>query len=197
MFRQEYDLADMRRVVRDLTIDGLQHGMRLAANRDRAHQVFGFERFDRGEDEVPALLPQLHHVGASCCGADFEFRIAKAVRLLTVRCQKIGEARAHVSREMLHQNRDRVRFRIERGEKVGVAKLRHRALAHALVTAHLAPCFVEIVSREISCQGSPSPSPAAPAGCLDRNSFARAQPRAELPRHLFARTIDARDESFP
>ena len=196
MLGQKHDLPDVRGVMGDLAVDGLQHGMRLAADRDRSHHVVRPEIRDRAEDALPALLPQLHHLGASrrCC--DLELGIAKAIRLFSVGGKKVGEARAHVPCQMFHQDRHRIRFGIEHSAKVRILKLRHRTFAHALVAAHLAPRFVEIVCREISFQESPQPSPAAATRSFNPNALARAQSRAELPRHLFDCSAAACDKCF-
>ena len=49
MFGEQNDLAAVVAVVRDLTVDGLHHGVRFAANGDGAHEVGIGERFERGE----------------------------------------------------------------------------------------------------------------------------------------------------
>src|SRR5215472_11119393 len=43
MLGQEHDLPEVLGVVRDLAIDGLQDGVRFAADRHPAHYVFRFE----------------------------------------------------------------------------------------------------------------------------------------------------------
>src|SRR6202158_2976154 len=52
---------------------------------------------------------------------------------------------------MLHENGDRIGLRVDRQEKIVIAKLCHRAFAHALVTTHLAACFLDILTSEIGC----------------------------------------------
>jgi hypothetical protein len=44
--------------------------------------------------------------------------------------------------EMLHQNRDRVRFGVEGDEEIFVAQLFHGAFSHTLVAAELATGFL-------------------------------------------------------
>ena len=84
MLRQKHNLPDVRGIVRDLPVDGLQHGVRLAADGHGAHHIFRLERVDRAQHASPAFFPPLHDVGARGRGGHFKFAIAKAVRLLAV-----------------------------------------------------------------------------------------------------------------
>ena len=84
-----------------------------------------------------------HHLVAGSM-RDLEFLIAKAVWLLAVGGQEVGETRAHVSCEMLDQNRNRIRFLVKSHEEILVRKLPHGSLGHALVPAELALGFFEI-----------------------------------------------------
>src|SRR5579871_4131438 len=65
MLRQKDDLPDMLRVMRDLSVDGLQDGMRLAADRNDPHDIFWLERINGAKHALPAFFPPLHHLGAS------------------------------------------------------------------------------------------------------------------------------------
>src|SRR5437660_5768502 len=67
------------------------------------------------------------------------------VGLLAVGGKEVGEARTHVAGEVLDQDGDRVRFRIERDEEVVVLQLCERAFRHALVATKLTADFVEEV----------------------------------------------------
>src|SRR5215831_18389064 len=49
MLGEVNDLTDVISVMRNLTIDRLHHGVILAANRDRAHQIFRPQWLDRVE----------------------------------------------------------------------------------------------------------------------------------------------------
>src|ERR1035441_5503771 len=53
VFRQVHDLSEVVGVMCHLAVDGLQHGMRFAANRDRATQIVGMKRVDRLENQMP------------------------------------------------------------------------------------------------------------------------------------------------
>src|SRR5579863_2723593 len=118
MLRQKNNLSNVRRIVGNLPVDGLQDRVRLGANGDGAHYVFGLEGVDGGEDTRPAFIPPLYDVGAGGCGLDFEFAIAKAVWLFAVGGKEVGEAGAHVAGQMLDENGDGVGFGIEGDEKV-------------------------------------------------------------------------------
>src|ERR1700726_2596148 len=52
---------------------------------------------------------------------------------------------------MLHQNGDGIGLRVECQEKIVVAKLCQGAFAHALVAAHLAARFLDVLTGEIGC----------------------------------------------
>src|ERR1700722_8027386 len=92
-----------------------------------ARHIFRVERLNRAQDACPALLPPAHYVGLRGRAAHFKLAIAKAVRLFAIAGEEVGEARAHIARQMLYKNSDGVRLRIERQKKVIVTKLRHRA----------------------------------------------------------------------
>jgi hypothetical protein len=51
---------------------------------------------------------------------------------------------------VLHDDGDGIRLGVEREEQFMVFELRHRALGQALVPAHLAVGFVEIVGSDVS-----------------------------------------------
>src|SRR5207302_2954832 len=150
MSGQEYDLAGVLGVVRDLAVDGLHHSVRLPAHCHRMHDMLWLERIQGGEDAVPAFFPPLHYFRASGSGAKFKFAIAKTVGLFAIRREEVGETRSHIACEVLDQNRNGIRFRVDRDEEILVIKLRHGALGHALVSTELALDFVEIVGCEIS-----------------------------------------------
>src|SRR5271166_2230542 len=98
VLRQKDDLPDVIRVVRNLAVDGLEHGMRLAANGDGALQVLGMKRIDGLKDHLPILFPRAEHFFALSLGVHDKFAVAMAVGLLAVAGQKISEAGAHVAR---------------------------------------------------------------------------------------------------
>ena len=57
MFRQQYNLPGMIRVMPDLAIDRLHYRMRFAADGNCASQVHVCKRFERTENASPTLLP--------------------------------------------------------------------------------------------------------------------------------------------
>src|SRR3954469_18086329 len=141
--------------MRDLAIDSLQNSVRLSPDSHLSHHIFRLKRIDGSEDIVPTLVPPCHNF-PSCGGRpDFELAIAEAVGLLAVRGQKLSEAGAHVSCQMLHENSDRISFAIQGDEEIFIAKLVHCALAHALVAPQLPADFLEIMLADIHRHKSP------------------------------------------
>ena len=51
------DLPDVRRGVGDRAVERLDHEILFAADRDRAAEILGRQRFDRSEQDRPRLLP--------------------------------------------------------------------------------------------------------------------------------------------
>ena len=121
MLRQQNDLADVMRIVGELAIDGLHHGVLFAANGDGAGQVGVGERLQRGEEAGPARFPHRQEFGARC-GRLFEFAVAIAVGLLAVGGEEVGPARAHVAGHVLHDGRNGIAFVIERGDRAARRK---------------------------------------------------------------------------
>src|SRR5579863_8147096 len=97
MFGQKNNLADVAGIVCDLAIDSLEHGVRLAADSDGAHHVFGFEGLKRAEYTRPSFFPPAHYFGSRGCGIQFKFLVAKAVGLLAIGSEEVGKARTHIS----------------------------------------------------------------------------------------------------
>src|SRR6185436_11366927 len=118
------DLADVIAVVRELSLHRLNHGVRLAANRDGAQQIGGLERGERFEETLPAVLPTLRERRAREVGLELELTVAITVGLLAVAREEIGPARAQIAREMGRQHGEAVLVRAERGEVLRVADLR-------------------------------------------------------------------------
>src|SRR5438067_2487107 len=57
MLCQQNDLTDVRSRMREITIDGLHHGMRLLADINRARQIGICYRLERAEDTLPSAFP--------------------------------------------------------------------------------------------------------------------------------------------
>src|SRR4029453_12188240 len=72
MFRQQHNLTDVRRVMRQLTVDRLDHGVRLAADRDGSAEIVRLERRQRAEEKLPARFPPGEDVLARVGGLAFE-----------------------------------------------------------------------------------------------------------------------------
>ena len=148
MLRQKDYLADVVAVVGDLPIDRLQNRVALAANEGLACEVGIGERIERGKHAGPPCVPHLHQLSPGC-GRRFELAVAIAIRFLAVGFGKAGPARAHVPRHMLHDLRDRVHLRIERGSQVGVGDLRDCSLAQPPVMGKERAHVVEVAGCEL------------------------------------------------
>jgi hypothetical protein len=144
VFCHKHNLPDVLSIVCDLAVDRLQHSVRLTANRHRAHGVFWLERIERRKHSRPSFLPPAHHFATRRRRVQFKLLITMAVGLFTVAGEEIREARAHIARQMLDQYCNGVRLWIHRDEQIFLSKLRHCSFAHALVTAQLAACFIQI-----------------------------------------------------
>src|SRR6266700_2405690 len=150
MLCQVNDLPHMVRIMRDLPVDGLHDGVRLGANGNLSTQVVIAQRRERVENIFPSALPHFHQCGA-CFRRILEFRVAIAVRLLSVSRQKIRPARAHVSRHVLHDDDDGIRLRIERGKEPLVWALLDRALSEFFVVSENVGGILRIGCRELMC----------------------------------------------
>src|SRR5262249_35255797 len=74
-----------------------------------------------------------------------------AIGLLPVGRQKVSPARSHVAGHMLHDDGDRVGFRIKDGEQMFVAHLCHGALAQHLVIAKDGERVFNVGRGELVC----------------------------------------------
>src|SRR6266571_1208086 len=91
------------------------------------------------------------HQRGACFWRVLEFRVAIAVRLLSVSRQKVRPARAHVSRHVLHDDGNRIRLRIERGKEPLVRALLDRALSEFFVVSENVGGILRIGCRELMC----------------------------------------------
>ena len=73
-----------------LTIDGLNYGVLLAANHHLLFKVFHTQRLECVEDALPTALPVSNHIVFGRLRFDHKLHIAIAVRLLSVRREKVG-----------------------------------------------------------------------------------------------------------
>src|SRR5262245_934665 len=129
MLGQKNNLTNVRGVVRQLAIDGLDDGMGFPANYHLSDDILRREWFERAEQALPPLLPPAHHIVASRTGIDDELLIAEPIGLFAIGCQKVGPTRTHISREMLDEHRDTVTFRIDRHKKLLRIELPHCAIS--------------------------------------------------------------------
>src|SRR5579883_1083816 len=192
MLRQKHDLANVKYIVRQRPVQRLHHRVRFLPDVHRPRQVLRLQSFQRVQHHTPSLLPPPHQFLAAWLLRQFKFLVAMPVRLLAIGSQKLREPRAHVPRDVLHEDRDRVRFCIQRHKEVLVLQLRQRPFRQPLVPAHLPPNFLEKLTLNAT-HGIPPlrlrPSPSAPTRRLNPDSLPPAQPHVELPRQLFRRSI--------
>src|SRR3989440_1313588 len=145
MLREIHDLPHVRRIMSQLTVDSLEHRVRLATHEHRFRQVLGREPRERVEQEPPARLPALEDSLARVGRLHEELGVAVPVRLVAVRREERRPARAHVAGDVLDDDRDAVRLGIRRAEKGVVGHLRHRPLGLSLELDELTPHVVEVV----------------------------------------------------
>src|SRR5262245_58229362 len=84
MFGQKNNLSNVRGVMCQLAIDGLNDGMGFPANHHFADDILRCEWIERAEQALPPLLPPAHHVIASRTGIDDELMIAEPVGLFAI-----------------------------------------------------------------------------------------------------------------
>jgi len=149
MLGEEDNLSDVLSIVSERAIERLHDGVRFLPDSNDAEQVFGFERVECGENVSPTLFPPEHHLFACCRAGEFEFAVAEAVRLFAVSGEKVSEARVRVAGNMLDEDSDGIRFRINRSEKIFVFELCDGGFGHAFMPAQLAANFFEVVGGEV------------------------------------------------
>ena len=145
MLGQIDDLTYMISVVRKLTIDGLHNRVILSANSNRSHEVCRRKRLDGNERAFPTFLPISHQVFSGRVGQHDEFHVAISFGFFSVRCQKIGPAREHVAGHVFYDDRDAVRFVIDRAEEIFIADLRESPFRELLIIAKSVQRVVQIV----------------------------------------------------
>jgi len=145
MLGQIDDLAYMISIVRKLAINCLHHRVILTTNCNCPHQILRRERLDSSERALPTFLPISQQVFSGRVGQHDEFHVAISFRLLSVRCQKIGPAREHVASHVFYDDRDAVRFVIDRVEEIFIADLRESPFRELLIIAKSVQRVVQIV----------------------------------------------------
>jgi hypothetical protein len=144
---QENDLTAMIRIVANLPVNGLHHGMRLAPDGDCTPEVGVGERLERAEEATPTLIPKLHQRGARRWRIH-KFRVTVAIRLLAVGRKKIRPAGPHIAGYVFYDDRDGIHFAVEHLKEVFVFHLLHGALRQFLVLAKKRQAILDIRSRE-------------------------------------------------
>src|SRR4051812_47390088 len=133
MLRQQYDLADVLRNVRERSMHGRQGSERLGAYMD-GDQEIGWARVrQRIGERGPSGVPDAHDRGPTLCLADDELSIPVAVRLLSIGAEKVRPPGLQVSSDVLDDDRDAVRLGIHRAEEITVVHLGERALCKLLL----------------------------------------------------------------
>ena len=152
MAREKDDLADVIGVVSDLAIDGLEDGVRFAADGDGAGEIGVGERGESGEEDFPAGFPKGEEFGAGR-GRGFEFGVAIAGGLFTVGGEEVGPTGAHVAGEMLDDDGDGIGFGAEDGEEGWVGSLGHGAFAEFFVVVEESGGVLDVRSEEFVGHG--------------------------------------------
>src|SRR5689334_13444866 len=96
MLREKYDLTDVIRVVSELSIDRLDDGVRLAANRDVFREVIFREWLDRIEKSLPPIFPKLHERFASVFD-QLEFGVTVPIGFLAIGRKKVRPPRSKIT----------------------------------------------------------------------------------------------------
>jgi hypothetical protein len=152
VFCEQYDLADVVGIVRKLAVDGLENGVRFAANGDGAGEVGVGERLQRAKEANPAGFP--HGQQRSACGGRlFEFGVAIAVGLFAVGGQEIGPARAHVAGHVLDDDRDGIGLDVDGSKEVLIGDLGDGAIGQLLVISEEGQGVFEIRGGEFERHG--------------------------------------------
>src|SRR5258708_6567072 len=138
------NLADVVSVVGDLAVDCLHDRVGVTPDIYRSRNVFGLQRVESLEGDLPAVVPPAHDLLTGGAGFQFKFLVAAAIWFLSVTGQKIPEAGALVAAHMLYDQGDAVRRRVGRVKEVRILQLRKSAFGQALVPAEAAAGFVII-----------------------------------------------------
>src|SRR5262245_9711893 len=102
MLRQEHDLTNVVCVVRELPVDGLHDGMRLAANDDRLTEILRYKWSKCIENAAPTLLPAFKHSLFCVALLNNKLSVAIAVWLFPIRSYELFPTRSRISRQVLH-----------------------------------------------------------------------------------------------
>jgi len=130
------NLSDVIARVRKQTVKGFEHLKRLPANEDGASEIVIRERRQRIEEHIPTLVPFFQQLGAGEIPR-LELRIAIAPDLLAVGRQEVRESRLQVSRDVAHDDRNRIPAGIAPAQFI-IAGLLQGAIGQNFVTAPLA-----------------------------------------------------------
>src|SRR4051812_28603594 len=148
VLREKHDLADVLRVMAELPVQRLDDGVRFTPNRHGLLEIARRKLAERRQGNRPSLLPALED-GVSRIGvALLEFGVAVPVRFLSISREEAGPARSHVAGDVLHDQREAVRFGIDRREELRVGDLRERIVPHGFELSELDQNVVEIMLLE-------------------------------------------------
>ena len=89
-FGQEYQLTNVIRVMRELSIDGLKNSEGLASYRNGSFEIRRPKWSYSVKEYLPANFPAVEEVFARIIGSQDELGVHAAVGLLTIGSQKIS-----------------------------------------------------------------------------------------------------------
>jgi hypothetical protein len=88
------------------------------------------------QTDDPTLFPVFKHFGTAGERID-ELVVAVAPGLFAIGCQKVGPARKQIARDVLHDDRDAVRVRVERQMQLVIGHLNNCPICpHLVVLKH-------------------------------------------------------------
>src|SRR5688572_7668759 len=123
MLRQEYYLADMVGVMRELAIDRFDHRERLASNSDRLGHVLRGEAMERGEKTLPSRLPAFDQNLFGIVLGRRELAVPIAASRVLSCGGKTSPPCVHAAGHVLQEYGDVVGFFVEGSEEVRIVDL--------------------------------------------------------------------------
>src|SRR5579871_5742129 len=135
-FREKYDLADVKRKVRQRSMESLDDRHRLLPDGDRRAELRVGQCAERSVQRAPPLFPFLHQLRAPD-DTPHEFLVALAPGLFAVGREKVGEPRQQVAGHVPADHRNGVAAVQILGE-LRLVHLRDGTLSVGLVAIELA-----------------------------------------------------------
>ncbi len=116
---EQYDLADVLGDVRHRAVHCRDGGQRLTAHVNGRQEIGRAELGERIEQCRPSGVPQIPMIArAARLVCHDELSVTIALRLLAVGREEIGPAGLQISTDVLHDDRDAVRFGIDSAKEI-------------------------------------------------------------------------------